>query len=192
MTRVKVHTIQYKGETVTVPDLARKYGLRPGLLYYRIQAGWDLEKALNTPTMDLAKERWEYQGKMMTAHELANLHGELSAHAMRDRLRSGMSVEEALRTPRKHYTRIKTPKPVIIKKRKEKFYPHRSAADQAKCRKCRYSEKEGTYAVCMYLVLHEPREQRDCEPGQNCKRFAPLTNKIREQKISSWVKGGTI
>ena len=37
------------GETKIVPDWAEKYGMEINTLWYRINQGWDFEKALTTP-----------------------------------------------------------------------------------------------------------------------------------------------
>jgi hypothetical protein len=44
------HIISFKGETLPVAVMARKYGLLPGTLGDRLSYGWSIERALTTPT----------------------------------------------------------------------------------------------------------------------------------------------
>ena len=40
--------IEYKGESETMSQMARKYGLKPIIVYKRLKRGWSIEKALET------------------------------------------------------------------------------------------------------------------------------------------------
>ena len=44
------HLLEYKGETHTITEWARKQGISENALVHRIQRGWDIERALLTPT----------------------------------------------------------------------------------------------------------------------------------------------
>ena len=41
--------IEYEGETYTVSQLARKFGMKPQTLNKRLILKWSVEKSLNTP-----------------------------------------------------------------------------------------------------------------------------------------------
>lgn len=43
------HHVTFQGETLTVAEWARRLGLRPDTLLYRLRAGWPVERALTTP-----------------------------------------------------------------------------------------------------------------------------------------------
>lgn len=40
---------EYLGGTYTIPQLSRKFGIRKDVLWYRINAGWDLSDAITRP-----------------------------------------------------------------------------------------------------------------------------------------------
>lgn len=44
--------VEYNGEKKTIKEWADEYGLNKHCLKYRLQKGWDIEKALNTPSMN--------------------------------------------------------------------------------------------------------------------------------------------
>lgn len=46
----KTLKLSYRGETKSLPEWAKEYGLCKEALAYRIKSGWDIEKALTTPT----------------------------------------------------------------------------------------------------------------------------------------------
>ena len=48
-----LHT--YKGEQLTVPQIARRAGLNSQLIHDRLARGWDIERAANTPAMSAAQ-----------------------------------------------------------------------------------------------------------------------------------------
>lgn len=45
--------ITFDGETRTIPEWAKEYGLQKDTLHYRIKSGWDIGKALTTPARPL-------------------------------------------------------------------------------------------------------------------------------------------
>ena len=45
----KNHMITYNNETLCLTDMAKKYNITNKALSYRLQKGWDIEKALTTP-----------------------------------------------------------------------------------------------------------------------------------------------
>ena len=49
------HMVTYRDETKTIGEWAQLYNLAPGTLFSRIQRGWDVEKALTTPTVKRTK-----------------------------------------------------------------------------------------------------------------------------------------
>ena len=49
--------ITYKGETKILFEWSRKYKIAPALLSYRINRGWGIDKALNTPVRFMAKRQ---------------------------------------------------------------------------------------------------------------------------------------
>lgn len=108
---------------------------------------------------------------------------------MRDRLRNGMSPEQAVLEPKSNGKRI-TPKIVTeIKRVKRKgWQPAKSPEDIRKCKRCRYSEKIGSELCCMYAVLHSPPERRGCEPGKNCTKYEGKSKESEKIKLGEWAK----
>lgn len=47
--RRSTRTIIYNGKEVPIAELAEQYGLKYMTLYWRLQRGWDIERALNSP-----------------------------------------------------------------------------------------------------------------------------------------------
>ena len=41
---------EYKGELLTITELAEKYKINRNKLNYRLNVGWDIVKAIETPT----------------------------------------------------------------------------------------------------------------------------------------------
>ncbi len=44
-----VQFVEFRGETLSLTDWAKRNGMRPHTLYYRIKAGWSFERAISTP-----------------------------------------------------------------------------------------------------------------------------------------------
>lgn len=181
--------IEYQGKIYSLRQLAEAHDLSYATLRSRLNGGWPVEKAVTTPVTQNAQRKWLYRGKLCTAAELAAIHGHLSTPAMLQRLKHGMSPEQAVVEPLtkggKFIKRrdVEAPEPV-----KTHWIPHNSMADFKKCRKCRYSERDSSStAICMFLVLHDPPERRGCEPGKNCTRWEPRDKKTEQKKINKWM-----
>lgn len=81
------YRVTYKGEQVTMRDLAILTGISYDTLYARIHDnGWSVEKAVETPLTTAPK--YEYQGGMHTITELAALLG-VSRTTIQKRLKAG-------------------------------------------------------------------------------------------------------
>ena len=182
----------YKGNWYKLSDLALMCNVNYCTLQSRIRCGWSVARAIETPSK--GHKLYSYDGMLYTVTELAKIHGDISPNTMQMRLDSGMSVEQAVMTPKQKGIplskagEVKEIKPVPEKKG---FVPQRSAADIKKCKKCRYSEKDsGGYTLCAYIILHSPPERRNCEPGKNCIRFEPRTRKSDRVKMagSGWIR----
>lgn len=50
-TKDTTNYIEFKGQKKTMRQWAKEYGLKYTCLQYRLQSGWDIEKALTTPSM---------------------------------------------------------------------------------------------------------------------------------------------
>lgn len=187
---MKAKLIEYNGQRVSLAQLAKEYGLTSGCLSYRLSHGWDIEKALHTePVRDGTAARYEYRGKMYTIKELAQIHGNISAYGIRNRLVCGMSVEDAVNLPLAQGKHQHLEQTTVIKQPGiyHKFEPHNSPEDKKKCQTCCYSERDGQNYPCMFMALHDPPERRGCEPGQHCIRFEPKNEKTEQKKLQKWV-----
>ena len=182
--------IKYQGRKYTVSELAGICGIKPATLRSRLLCGWDIEKAMTTPPSHAVKiARWAYKGQMLTAAELAKIHGNIGEDAMRSRLRRGMTPEQAVKEPKSMGKAIVRNTETKRKPKKPTWKPRQSREDVHKCKRCRYSEKLGSETCCMYMVLHVPPERRGCEPGKNCTKYKGKTKQSEKTKLGEWAKG---
>ena len=72
----------YKGETRSQAAWARARGLNPVTVHRRLQLGWSVEKALETPPPDKPTARYEFEGEQLTRSEIAERAG-VSREAVR-------------------------------------------------------------------------------------------------------------
>lgn len=89
--------IQYMGENKTIHELANEYKIDHGCLRWRIDNGWDIEKALKTPSH---KRCIDFNGKTKTLQEWAEKYG-LKYSCLQWRIDNGWDIEKALTTPSK-------------------------------------------------------------------------------------------
>ena len=181
--------IEYKGKIYTLRQLSEETGLSKATLNSRLEAGWGIEKAVETPLRITTLRKYPYHGKMLTAAELAALNGTITTKTMRERLNNGMSPEQAVMEPKTRGGKLITRKEVdAVPVSGGRFVPHISPADMKKCKKCRYAEKDsGGRALCAYIILHDPPERRGCEPGKNCTRWEPRDKKTEQKKLNKWI-----
>lgn len=97
------HRLTHDGRTMTITEWASFLGRPFRLIQSRIANGWTVEKALTHPQIDNHEPRhtttrFEYDGKSHTLTEWAAITG-LAREAIRGRLRSGWSIEDALTKP---------------------------------------------------------------------------------------------
>lgn len=82
----------YKGESKTLSQLAREYGVSRDRVKHRLQYGWDLDKAIKTPPM---RTYYTYNGETHTLKEWADIIG-IPKSTLKSRLYQGYSIEETL------------------------------------------------------------------------------------------------
>jgi hypothetical protein len=88
--------LTFQGETLNVTQWARKLGINPITLFWRLANGWSVEEILKTPAR--RNTPLTFQGETLSIAAWARRVG-LSKACLRDRLYAGWSVEEALFTP---------------------------------------------------------------------------------------------
>ena len=61
--------IEFQGETLSIAQWARKYGLPEQTVYNRLDAGWSVERALTTPVRGYREHQRlpEHDGESLTA-----------------------------------------------------------------------------------------------------------------------------
>lgn len=100
--RTNNRVVEYQGETLCVSDLARRFGLTPGTLRFRLDRGMSVEDAVSKPVQKRRTHRdavrIEYNGESYTVPELARQCG-LPTKTLRNRLKSGWSLRRALLSP---------------------------------------------------------------------------------------------
>lgn len=168
---MKATEITYKGETITVPELARRYGYTPGQIYSRLQLGWSIEKAITTPMRIQQAEKFEYKGKMYSTAEISAMHGGINPSSVRLRLAKGMTVEEILNTPNRHPAR----KTAITAKKQKETIPLKARpkkVDTTQCKTCVYrawSSGGGAAAlICDYSGWEKHCRMFVSPPSPNC------------------------
>lgn len=90
-------TYTYKGTVGNLEELSRMCGLIPITVRMRLENGWSLEKALETPARSTFK-RYTYNGLTGTLGELAKIY-RLDYRLVQRRVYKGWTLEEALETP---------------------------------------------------------------------------------------------
>lgn len=88
------HFVTYKGETLTMSQMARKHGVSIDLFKRRINDGWAVEDAIKTKT----SEEITYKGMTKTVSEWAEEKG-MTYHQLKKRLMRGWTIERALEQP---------------------------------------------------------------------------------------------
>lgn len=188
----KPNLYNYNGQLYTLKEISQIYGIKPYTFLTRVRNGWSVEKAIDTKPR--AHKKYLYKGQYYSVGELSKLHGNLSPHGIQRRFERGMTIDQVMTMPKQSggvpYSVNPKVKKQVIEPKPALWKPHRSEADMAKCKKCRYSEKDsGGHVLCMYLDLHDPPERRGCEPGKNCKKFEPKTKKSDKMKLAKWIGG---
>lgn len=89
----------YNGVTGTLYDIAAHVGLSRNFLRHRVQHGWSIEKAVETPP-HADETHLEYQGRTMSMSDWGRETG-LGVFCISERLRAGWSLEDALTRPKK-------------------------------------------------------------------------------------------
>lgn len=89
--------ISYQGENYTLSQLSRKYNLNAGFLRRRLEFGWSVEDAINTPK-GADKRYLEFNGETHTLTEWEDITG-IDRRTIGNRINKlGWSVEKALTT----------------------------------------------------------------------------------------------
>ena len=96
--------ITYKGETLTLNEWEEKKGLTHGVVTYRLNAGWSIEKALETAPHATKKNYIEFNGYNRSVEEWSELTG-IPRHNLYYRVRAGWSTEKTLTTPARQYNK---------------------------------------------------------------------------------------
>ena len=97
------HLVTYKGETLTMSQMARKHGIKVDLLKGRLYKGWTVKDAIETVT---EPETLTYLGKTKTVTEWAEKNG-MTYHQLKKRLMRGWDVERAITQPLRKRPTIK-------------------------------------------------------------------------------------
>ena len=174
------HYVTYNGQTKTIAEWAREYGMLSGTLSYRINNGWPIEKAITQPLAPKAR-LYEYKGQLYTAAELAHINGKITASTMQQRLSSGMTVKEAVEEPNK---RVKRKVRITEERQKQVFKPIVKPPDTSLCRSCIYHGSlngtggAGASIYCDYIEIM--LERRPCPPGPDCTAYVKGKSIVRK------------
>jgi hypothetical protein len=101
--------VDYKGETLTISELARKVNIAPTVLLRRLKIGWSVEKACETPIHKAATI--VFNGEEMTMLKASRQYN-VSQGLLRARVRLGWTIDGALNSPAREY--VKKPSLVLV------------------------------------------------------------------------------
>ena len=95
--------ISYDGKSYkNYSDMARDKNIKPKLLHKRLDAGWDLDSALNIPLERKRKklkiQLYKYEDKLMSIEQLSKVNG-INPKLIYKRLSNDWSIEEAVEIP---------------------------------------------------------------------------------------------
>jgi hypothetical protein len=91
----KTTKVTFNGETKTITEWARDYGMKSGMLYYRlVNKKMSFTEATAKPN-EKPRTKVEYQGKTYTINQLAMLVG-IDRELLYSRIRNGYAVEKAI------------------------------------------------------------------------------------------------
>lgn len=158
---MKPTLITYNGKTQSITAWSKEYKIPLDRLSYRLQRGWDFKKAITEPPLTITVQRWEYNGKMYTAEEMAMLHGDIGTAAMRRRLQT-MSVEKAISLPNRKPHRKER---ITEEGQKKKFKPKQDKPDTTQCRTCQYRLKD---LSCGYAIVERRCRMFISKRSPNC------------------------
>lgn len=88
--------LTYKGVTRVFDDWCKQFNIPRSTLNKRLDNGWSIEKALETPRYK--SKLYTYRGKQDTVSGLAKRYGR-NVHTVFTRLRRGWSIDKALDIP---------------------------------------------------------------------------------------------
>lgn len=115
--------VTFNGVTKACHEWAREFSIPKTTLYARLNGGWPIEKALNTPVQQHARHgyrrRLEFEGRSLTIGEWAKEKG-IAKTVIYLRLGYGWSVERTLTTPVKTMVRTDPPRHPRKARRKER------------------------------------------------------------------------
>lgn len=102
------HLVTARGVTATLAEWIERTGLKWSTLWYRIDCGWPVEKALFTPA-DTHNKKIRFQEQSRTISQWAKRVG-LTPAALIQRFALGWSTERALTQKRKNYPSRRVPR----------------------------------------------------------------------------------
>ena len=91
------HRIKYNGETKTLMEWSKDFGVNYKTLHKRVSDGWNIEDALTKP---IEKYHVKYKGESKTVREWCETLN-LNHETVKSRLKRGWLIERALETPTK-------------------------------------------------------------------------------------------
>lgn len=172
---MKPTLITYKGKTQSLTAWGKEYGISSSSLNRRIKAGWEIGRALTTPTIDNTI-LYTYNDKQYSAYELAAMHGNIDVSSMRARLKT-MSVEEAVTMPNRHPNRRTR---ITEEQQKMMFKPKRKEPDKTQCKKCMYADSN--FDCCYSLVTGRCRKFIS-PPSPHCTVYEKGKSVVRQAAL---------
>jgi hypothetical protein len=97
---------EFRGQDLTVPEIAEITGVNRRMLQSRVHYGWDIERAVTEPSLVESSKR-EYRGTMYSIADLAKMAADgITVEHVTNRLACGMNVEQAITQPVRPKNRV--------------------------------------------------------------------------------------
>lgn len=187
-----VKKIEYKGKQYnSISALARERGIKPNILMQRLNRGWGMERAVETPYTKGGRkpiQKYYYGGELHTIGQLVTMHKEITGEriavsAMRYRIELSGDVAAAVETPKGQSFREKQEKAPEVKAIGA-HAPKPFKPDVTKCRTCQYHGRfasGGGGIHCDYIGVTD--HKRPCPPGPNCTAYVKGPSLVRQAAI---------
>jgi len=89
----KEKLVTYQKQTKSITKWAREFNLKPSFLIQRLNKGWTIDKAINTPPKQSTK--YEHNGQLKTLKEIET-ETRINSSTLYSRLKRGLTMREAV------------------------------------------------------------------------------------------------
>lgn len=95
----KANLYEYQGRQWTLRELSELSSIKDTTIYYRLNKGWSVEKAITTPVVHNGIPKWfTYRGERLTLRQLSERY-RISKATLYSRLYRGWSIDQMMGEP---------------------------------------------------------------------------------------------